>query len=103
MVAGYCCQLKTRTQDNGDPLHQFPAANKQSTHCAFLALQENHVRGSGNPFGNGIRDRGTNWQLLMGGKRTLVGLGKSLELEIRNLGLRFLSDFRESVTGMWRS
>jgi hypothetical protein len=57
LAIGYCSQLKTRTQDNGESLQQFATATEQFIHCAFPALLEDQVRrGPGKAFVNRIRD-----------------------------------------------
>jgi hypothetical protein len=40
---GYRNQLKTQTQDEGQPLQEFATTIEQLTHCAFPALQEDHI------------------------------------------------------------
>jgi hypothetical protein len=57
LAIGYCSQLKTRTQDDGESLQQFASATEQFIRCAFLALLEDQIRrGPGKAFVNRIRD-----------------------------------------------
>jgi hypothetical protein len=75
------------------------------THCAFPALHEHRIRsGPGKVFGNGIRDWGIKWQLLLRGEKTInEALRQTLKLEVVKLLVGLLSGFRKPVTALWRS
>jgi hypothetical protein len=44
LPTGYHNLLRTRTQEDGEPLQEFATATEQSIHCAFAALHEGHIR-----------------------------------------------------------
>jgi hypothetical protein len=80
LAIGYHSQLKTKTQDKGEPLQEFATTVEELTHHAIPALHENYIcRGPGKAFGNGIRGRGIKQQLLLGGNKALR---QTLSLEI---------------------
>jgi hypothetical protein len=57
LVALYHTQLKTRTQIDGEPLHQF-AITMKLAHHAFPALHKDHVlRGAGKACTDDIREK----------------------------------------------
>jgi hypothetical protein len=72
LAAGCCNQLKTQTQDDGEPLQEFSTVIEQVTHRAFPALHKDRVgKGSGKTFSNGTRDLGAKQELSLGSNRTL--------------------------------
>jgi hypothetical protein len=46
LAAGYCNRLKTRTKDDGGPLHEVATTTEQLAHRAFPALHEDQARHS---------------------------------------------------------
>jgi hypothetical protein len=102
LLLGYPNQLKTWTQDNGEPMQEFGTAIEQLTSFAFPTLHEDHVcRRPGKAFGNDIRDQGikeadtpgrqedTQWDLQADPKAG----------SLNTSSLSFLSGSRKWVTG----
>jgi hypothetical protein len=70
----WCGQLKTWTQDNGEPLQEVATAIEQMTHHAIPALPKNRGHGGlGGASGNGMMDRGMERQLPLGSKYEALG------------------------------
>jgi hypothetical protein len=106
LAVGSSNQLKTRIQCNGESLNKSAIAIEWSTHHAFPAWHEVYIRrGTGNAFGNGMRDWGTKQELFLGGKGTLIkALRQTLGLEVikmavgSSIGLQKTSD-----RALWRA
>jgi hypothetical protein len=101
LVTEYCSQLKTWSQDNGEPFKEFSTTIKQMTNPANPAQHENHVHwGAGKAFIDSIREQSMKQQLHLRGNKTLnEGLRQTLELQVVKLAVWSSIRLWKQVTG----
>jgi hypothetical protein len=84
LVTAYHSHLKSRAQCVRKSLQELATAVEELTHCTLPALPENHgCKEAGMMFGDGIRGRDIQQQLLLGSKRNInEAIRQTFELDI---------------------